>query len=173
MLLMPYGAKWRTLRGIIHGIFSTARGAERYRPIQEFEGRQLVYDIWVSSSEANKDDGDGDGEDNKTRDSGQTDFYNHVRRYAASVVLTMVYGLRVGEWVSIYTPGIYDIYQDLFFFVFFFVLTCFIYQILICICCFVFCHIISYHITIIIIISWELTIPYLPTYQCICLSVSV
>jgi hypothetical protein len=101
MLLMPYGSRWRTLRGIMHGsrLFSTAKAAQKYTPVQEFEGRQLVYDILCSSSSSS-----GDQEKTKVEEEirwrGQTEFYNHVRRYAASVVLTMVYGLRVGEWVS-------------------------------------------------------------------------
>jgi cytochrome P450 len=80
LLLLTYGEKWRKLRAIVHKSL-TPKGSSTYKPGQEFEAKQLIYDIAT---------------DNAT----QEDFYMHVRRYTTSVVLLSTYGLRVPSWVS-------------------------------------------------------------------------
>ena len=79
MLLMPYGERWRNLRGIIHTMF-TPKASEVFKPSQEFESKQLLADIAA------------------TRDD-ESAFYQHIRRYSTSVILTSTYGFRVPVWV--------------------------------------------------------------------------
>lgn len=80
-LLMPYGAEWRKLRAITHKLL-TPKVSGTFRPSQEFEAKQLMYDILT---------------DNK----GDRAFYMHVRRYTTSVIMTSTYGRRVPKWVRI------------------------------------------------------------------------
>lgn len=79
MVLMPYGDRWRNLRGIIHTMF-TPKASEVYKPSQEFEAKQMLVDLADS-----RDD--------------ETAFYQHVRRYSTSVILTSTYGFRTPAWV--------------------------------------------------------------------------
>lgn len=84
LLLLTYGEKWRKLRALVHKSL-TPKASSTYKPGQEFEAKQLIYDIAT---------------DNAT----QEDFYMHVRRYTTSVVLLSTYGLRVPSWVSTPCP---------------------------------------------------------------------
>jgi cytochrome P450 len=79
MLIMPYGDKWRNLRSIIHTMF-TPKASAVFKPSQEFEAKQLLADMF-----------------NSREDEGA--FYQHVRRYTTSVILTSTYGFRVPVWV--------------------------------------------------------------------------
>lgn len=88
---MDYGEKWRTLRGIIHGLL-TPKASGLFKPSQEFESKQVLWDIY--SSVNNTKGGE------KGREEREMSFYNHVRRHSASVMLTMIYGTRVPKWVS-------------------------------------------------------------------------
>lgn len=89
LLLLTYGPKWRKLRTIIHKLL-TPKASDTYRPSQEFEAKQLVYDIAT------------DNED-------QQSFYMHVRRYTTSVVLTSTYGRRVPVWVRMCPKSYVDV----------------------------------------------------------------
>jgi hypothetical protein len=60
----------------------TPKMSEAFVPSQEFEAKQLMYDLLTDNAE-------------------ETEFYNHVRRYTLSVVMTSTYGRRVPEWVCI------------------------------------------------------------------------
>lgn len=79
MLLMPYGSKWRNLRGIIHTMF-TPKASDVFKPSQEFEAKQLLVDMANSKED-------------------ESAFYQHIRRYTTSVILTSTYGFRVPVWV--------------------------------------------------------------------------
>lgn len=79
LLLLTYGSKWRQLRTIVHKLL-TPKASDTYKPSQEFEAKQLLYDIATDNND-------------------QESFYMHVRRYTTSVVLTSTYGLRVPKWV--------------------------------------------------------------------------
>jgi cytochrome P450 len=79
-LLMSYSPTWRKLRAIVHKLL-TPKVSNTFMPSQEFEAKQLVYDLLT------------DNEDEWT-------FYMHVRRYTTSVVMTTTYGRRVATWVS-------------------------------------------------------------------------
>ena len=78
ILLMPYGDKWRNLRAVIHSMF-TPKASAVFMPSQEFEAKQMLFDMYNSVG--------SDGE-----------FYQHVRRYTLSVVLTSTYGIRIPVW---------------------------------------------------------------------------
>jgi hypothetical protein len=78
-LLMTYSPTWRKLRAIVHKLL-TPKVSNTFMPSQEFEAKQLIYDILTD----NKD---------------EWSFYMHVRRYTTSVVMTSTYGRRVAEWV--------------------------------------------------------------------------
>ncbi|KAJ9605738.1 hypothetical protein H2200_009587 [Cladophialophora chaetospira] len=79
-LFMNYTPEWRKLRAIVHKLL-TPKSSETFRPSQEFEAKQLLWDIF---------------EDNNKGDYGS--FYMHVRRYTISVVMTSTYGRRVPKW---------------------------------------------------------------------------
>lgn len=78
-LLMTYTPTWRKLRAIVHKLL-TPKSSDTFKPSQEFESKQLIYDILT------------DNED-------QESFYLHVRRYTTSVVMTSTYGRRIPSWV--------------------------------------------------------------------------
>lgn len=75
IVLMPYSTKWKKLRGIVHRLL-TPTMSNAFRPTQEFEAKQLVYDIMTDNSDQHK-------------------FYMHARRYTASVMMTSTYGRRI------------------------------------------------------------------------------
>lgn len=79
-LLMSYSPTWRTLRAIVHKLL-TPKVSNTFTPSQEFEAKQLVYDILTDNDD-------------------ESSFYMHVRRYTTSVVMTSTYGRRVASWVS-------------------------------------------------------------------------
>ena len=58
----------------------TPKMSDAFVPSQEFEAKQLMYDLLTDNSR-------------------ETEFYNHIRRYTLSVVMTSTYGRRVCEWV--------------------------------------------------------------------------
>jgi cytochrome P450 len=80
-LFMGYSPQWRKLRTIVHQLL-TPKASGKFRSSQEFEAKQLVWDV-LKSSEV------GDEES----------FYMHVRRYTTSIVMTSTYGKRVPKWV--------------------------------------------------------------------------
>ncbi|KPM40123.1 hypothetical protein AK830_g6429 [Neonectria ditissima] len=92
LLLLTYGPKWRKLRTIIHKLL-TPKASDTYRPSQEFEAKQLVYDI-------------------ATNNEDQQSFYMHVRRYTTSVVLTSTYGRRVPVWDCEDVEEVYEVMKD-------------------------------------------------------------
>ena len=81
-LLMTYSPQWRKLRAIVHKLL-TPKASSVFKPSQEFETKQLRFDILTDNSD-------------------QKSFYLHVRRYTASVVMTSTYGRRIPTWVSQY-----------------------------------------------------------------------
>lgn len=91
LLLLTYGTKWRQLRTIVHKLL-TPKASETYKPSQDFEAKQLLFDLATGNDD-------------------QESFYLHVRRYTTSVVLTSTYGRRVPAWVrqvaSLESPNIH------------------------------------------------------------------
>ncbi|KIW14361.1 hypothetical protein PV08_07143 [Exophiala spinifera] len=79
-LFMSYTPEWRKLRTIVHKLL-TPKASALFKPSQELEARQLIYDIH---------------EDQARND--QESFYMHCRRYSTSVIMTSTYGRRVPQW---------------------------------------------------------------------------
>ncbi|KAK5080715.1 hypothetical protein LTR05_008419 [Lithohypha guttulata] len=79
-LLMGYTAEWRKLRAIVHKLL-TPKVSATFRPSQELEAKQLIYDVYRDSQRLD-----------------ETSFYMHVRRYTTSVVMTSTYGRRIPQW---------------------------------------------------------------------------
>ena len=79
ILLMDYSPLWRKLRSIIHGLL-TPKMSITFQPIQEFEAKQLLYDLYTNNADEQR-------------------FYSHVRRYTISVMMTAIYGRRIKHWV--------------------------------------------------------------------------
>lgn len=79
IVLMPNSSKWKKLRGTVHRLL-TLTMSNAFRPIQDFEARQLVYDILTDNDDQNK-------------------FYMHARRYSASVMMSTTYGKRIPKAV--------------------------------------------------------------------------
>jgi len=72
LLFMPYGPRFRHSRKMIHQ-FLGIQAVNKYRPIIDFESKQLMVDLLDSPE----------------------DFYDHNRRYAASVIFQITYGHRI------------------------------------------------------------------------------
>ncbi|RDW58258.1 O-methylsterigmatocystin oxidoreductase-1 [Coleophoma cylindrospora] len=75
MPTMPYGSHWRAQRSVVRQI-TTVPMTATFVPSQEFEAKQLLFDL---------------GNDNEN----QRNFYQHMRRYAFSIILTNTFGTRV------------------------------------------------------------------------------
>jgi hypothetical protein len=71
MVLMPYDDKWRSIRKIMHQLL-TAKQAEAYRPFQDAESKQLLWDYLHAPEK----------------------FYLHNGRYANSVIMSVIFGKR-------------------------------------------------------------------------------
>ncbi|KAL5322043.1 hypothetical protein ACEPPN_010011 [Leptodophora sp. 'Broadleaf-Isolate-01'] len=91
-LFMGYTPTWRKLRAIVHKLL-TPKVSDLYRPSQEFEAKQLLFDLLTDSAN-------------------QEDFYMHVRRYTTSVVLTSTYGRRVPKWESEDVREVYALMKE-------------------------------------------------------------
>lgn len=78
MPTMPYGPKWRALRAVVRGL-TTAPMTASFMPSQEFEAKQLLYDL-------------------ATENINQRNFYQHMRRFAFSIIMTSTFGTRVKNW---------------------------------------------------------------------------
>ncbi|KAI8950858.1 putative O-methylsterigmatocystin oxidoreductase [Xylaria longipes] len=78
MFTMPYGQKWRAYRAIVHQLVSTTMTAT-FIPTQEYETKQLLFDLATSN-------------DN------QRDFFQHLRRFSFSIIMTSAYGTRINRW---------------------------------------------------------------------------
>jgi len=87
ILFMPYGKEWRAMRTIIHQLF-TPQMSKSYAPIQFFEAKQLSVDLLERPR----------------------DFYMHHRRYAASVIMQIIYGRRIPECISSTFPLLSTLY---------------------------------------------------------------
>ncbi|KAJ8078284.1 hypothetical protein PM082_000490 [Marasmius tenuissimus] len=75
MVFARYGDNWRTLRRTAHAILTPQMSA-KHIPIQYAEATQLLFDIL------------------RNPDS----FYNHIRRYSNSVIMSVLYGKRCPQY---------------------------------------------------------------------------
>jgi cytochrome P450 len=78
MPTMPYGPHWRAQRSVVRAI-TTAPMTATFVPSQEFETKQLLFDL-------------------ATDNENQRDFYQHMRRYAFSIIMTNTFGTRIKSW---------------------------------------------------------------------------
>ncbi|RYC61646.1 hypothetical protein CHU98_g4556 [Xylaria longipes] len=78
MPTMPYGPHWRAQRSLVR-VITTVPMTATFVPSQEFEAKQLLFDLAT---------------DNKN----QRNFYQHIRRYAFSIIMTNTFGERVKSW---------------------------------------------------------------------------
>jgi len=89
-LFMPYGPKWRQLRKISHSMLNL-NSAIKYQPIQDFESKQLMTELLDSPEH----------------------FYEHNRRYSASVIMLVTYGYRLPSWEDPLIKKIYTVLDNL------------------------------------------------------------
>lgn len=75
MPTMPYGQQWRALRSAVRQM-TTVPMTATFIPCQEFETKQLLFDL-------------------ATDNDNQRNFYQHMRRYAFSIIMTNTFGTRV------------------------------------------------------------------------------
>ncbi|KAI5843189.1 cytochrome P450 [Tricharina praecox] len=87
MLFMEYGPEWRSQRKLVHNLLNIRRSIS-YQPVQDFESKQVIFDMLDNPS----------------------GFYDHNRRYSASVIMLVTYGYRVTSWND---PVVQEIYSVL------------------------------------------------------------
>lgn len=85
-LFMAYGPRYRTVRKISHALLNITVSTG-YQPVQDLESKQLMYDL--------------------LNDPGH--FYDHNRRYSASVIITITYGHRIPSWDDPLVNKIYSV----------------------------------------------------------------
>jgi cytochrome P450 len=78
MPTMPYGPHWRALRSVVRQVTAVPVTAT-FIPSQEFEAKQLLFDL-------------------ATDNQNQRNFYQHMRRFAFSIIMTNTFGTRVKSW---------------------------------------------------------------------------
>lgn len=78
MPTMPYGPHWRAQRSVVRQI-TTVPMIATFVPSQEFEAKQLLVDL-------------------ATDNENQSTFYQHMRRYAFSIIMTNIFGTRIKNW---------------------------------------------------------------------------
>ncbi|KAH8587006.1 cytochrome P450 [Bisporella sp. PMI_857] len=89
-LFMQYGPEWRKIRKASHALLNLT-SAVKYQPIQDFESKQLLVDFLDSPE----------------------NFYEHNRRYSASVIMLVTYGYRLPKWDHPLVKEIYDVLDNL------------------------------------------------------------
>lgn len=78
MPTMEHGPQWRAQRSIVRQV-TTVPITATFVPSQEFEAKQLLFDL-------------------ATDNDNQRNFYQHMRRYAFSIIMTNTFGTRVKNW---------------------------------------------------------------------------
>ncbi|KAK8055197.1 O-methylsterigmatocystin oxidoreductase [Apiospora rasikravindrae] len=78
MPTMSYGPQWRALRTVIRQV-TTVPITTTFIPCQEFEAKKLLFDL-------------------ATDNANDRNFYQHMRRYAFSIIMTNTFGTRVDSW---------------------------------------------------------------------------
>ncbi|OQU95238.1 hypothetical protein CLAIMM_01474 [Cladophialophora immunda] len=86
ILFQPYGPTWRALRKAVAGLLN-ASGVEAILPLQQAESSQTMYEMMQSPEK----------------------WFNHLRRYAAAVILASVYGQRGATYDDPRIRGFYEI----------------------------------------------------------------
>jgi len=89
-LFMAYGPKYRVVRKIAHSLLNITMSTN-YQPIQDLESKQLLFDLLHDP----------------------VHFYDHNRRYSASVIISITYGHRIASWDSPLAKKIYAVVNNL------------------------------------------------------------
>jgi hypothetical protein len=89
-LFMQDGSEWRKIREASHTLLN-ATTAIKYQPVQDLESKQLL-DDFLNTSE---------------------NFYEHNRRYSASVIMRLTYGYQLPSWDDPLVKEIYDVLDNL------------------------------------------------------------
>lgn len=89
-LFMQYGPKWRSLRKFSHALLNSTAAAS-YEPVQDYESVQLMSELLDSPEH----------------------FYQHNRRYSASVIMLVTYGYRLPTWEHPLVKKIYSVLDNL------------------------------------------------------------
>lgn len=89
-LFMEYGPQWRQLRKSSHALLNST-AAIKYQPVQDFESKQLMVELLDSPER----------------------FYEHNRRYSASVIMLVTYGYRLPTWEHPLVKKIYTVLDNL------------------------------------------------------------
>ncbi|KAJ5631949.1 hypothetical protein N7490_008288 [Penicillium lividum] len=89
-LFMPYGPRWRRIRKYSHNLLNS-QTAMSYQPVQHFESLQLLSDLLDTPDH----------------------FYQHNRRYSASVIMYVTYGYRLPSWQHPMVTKIYSVLDNL------------------------------------------------------------
>jgi cytochrome P450 len=88
-LFMQYGSEWCKIRKASHTLLN-ATTAIKYQPVQDIESKQLL-DDFLNTPE---------------------NFYEHNRRYSASVIMRLTYGYRLPSWDDPLVKEIYDVLDN-------------------------------------------------------------
>ena len=88
-LFMSYSPEWRKLRKHTHALLNST-AAVKYQPVQDFESKQLLMDMLTTPD----------------------NFYQHNRRYSASVIMYVTYGHRLPTWDHPMVTQIYEILDN-------------------------------------------------------------
>jgi cytochrome P450 len=89
-LFMEYGPEWRNLRKSSHALLNST-SAVKYQPIQDYESKQLMMELLETPNQ----------------------FYEHNRRYSASVIMFLTYGYRLPTWEHPLVKKIYTVLDNL------------------------------------------------------------
>ncbi|KAJ7445976.1 cytochrome P450 [Mycena galericulata] len=89
LALAHYGDTWRTLRRAAHAIL-TPQATARHLPIQRAEATQLLHDILCTPQS----------------------FYNHIRRYSSSVILSVLCGKRAPRYETPETTAFFHVTHE-------------------------------------------------------------
>ena len=89
-LFMAYGPRYRTVRKIAHNLLNITISTS-YQPVQDLESKQLMSDLLHDPAH----------------------FYDHNRRYSASVITTVTYGKRIATWDDPLAKNIYAVMNNL------------------------------------------------------------
>ncbi len=89
-LFMPYGPSYRVVRRNAHALLNI-NVSTSYQPVQDLESKQLMYDLLHDPA----------------------NFYDHNRRYSASVIVTVAYGHRIPDWDAPLVKDIYKVVNNL------------------------------------------------------------
>ncbi|KAF2462454.1 cytochrome P450 [Lineolata rhizophorae] len=88
-LFLEYGPRWRNIRKVAHALLN-ATAATNYKNVQDYESKQLMQELIDDPAH----------------------FYEHNRRYSASVITVVTYGFRLPTWEDPMMKKIYSVLDN-------------------------------------------------------------